>query len=105
MKSKREKAEPAEDPEVKARREVEEARAEADETAARQEALTRKTRRIMRIFGNRKSGIAGAAGGAGSSGGSGVVASRRSSPGVSGSGAFAPGIGDLDLTYEQYLTY
>lgn len=48
-----------EDPEAKARRQVEEARAEADKTSAIQNLLDRRTRKILRIFGKSQGGAGG----------------------------------------------
>lgn len=74
---------PAEDPETKARREVEEARAEADQSAALRGLVSERTRRVLRVFGSRP----------GSSGGSGLVV-RAGGPAVSrgggGAGVSAP---------------
>lgn len=61
---------PKEDPETKARRLVDEARAEADKTSAMQGILDARQRRIMRVFGT--------PGSAGNSGASGVPAARAS---------------------------
>lgn len=72
MKSGKSAAVAKEDPEAKARREVDEARAEADKTSALQNILDRRSRKIMRIFG--KPAGAGAEG-AGNSGASGVPGS------------------------------
>lgn len=75
---------PIEDPETKARRQIEESRAESDRTSAMQGLLDARTRRLMRIFGTRPAAVgkiggfagqAGMGGGGGSSGGSGVVGS------------------------------
>lgn len=76
---------PKEDPETKARRQVEEARAEADRTAATQGMLDRRTRRVMRIFGKVS----------GSSGRSGVVAPAPGSSSVSGGFASWSGAGGV----------
>lgn len=71
---------PKEDPETKARREVDEARAEADRTSATQGLLDRRSRRVFRIFGKNPAAAAGrgfsAAGGsaAGGSGATGIPA-------------------------------
>lgn len=75
---------PKEDPETSARRQVEEARAEADRTAATQGVLDRRTRRVMRIFGK---------GSGGNSGRSGVVAPVISSGNGGGFAGFAGGAG------------
>lgn len=88
---------PIEDPETKARREIEEARAESDRTSAMQGILNNRTRRLMRIFGTRPAaagsrvgGFAGQAGmgGGGSSGSSGVVGSGGGAGGYGGYGGF-----------------
>jgi hypothetical protein len=70
---------PREDPETAARRAVEEARAEADKTSATQKLLSRRSRRVLRVFGlssgGGSRGFSGAAGGGGAgSGASGVPA-------------------------------
>lgn len=72
-----------EDPEAKARREVEEARADADKTSALQQILDRRTRKILRIFGKPQ--------GAASSGSSGVPG--RVSIANMGGGGFMAGAG------------
>jgi hypothetical protein len=88
---------PIEDPETKARREIEEARAESDRTSAMQGILNNRTRRLMRIFGTRPAAVgkvggfagqAGMGGGGGSSGGSGVVGSGGGTGGYGGYGGF-----------------
>jgi hypothetical protein len=89
---------PIEDPETKARREIEEARAESDRTSAMQGILNNRTRRLMRIFGTRPAavgkvgGFAGQAGmgggGGGSSGSSGVIGSGGGAGGFGGYGGF-----------------
>lgn len=96
---------PVEDPETKARREIEEARAESDRTSAMQGILNNRTRRLMRIFGTRPvavgkvGGFAGQAGmgggGGGSSGGSGVVGSGGGAGGFGGYGGFFD-MGNID---------
>lgn len=75
-----------EDPEAKARREVEEARADADKTSALQQILDRRTRKILRIFGKPQGGA-----GAGASGSSGIPG--RVSIGNMGGGGFMAGVG------------
>lgn len=86
---------PKEDPETKARRQLEETRAEADKTSALQSMLDRKSRRVLRIFGGRPQtagasrGFAGAAAsgdGGGGSGGSGVPTYDPFSGGYGGFG-------------------
>ena len=63
-----------EDPEAKARREVDQARAEADQTSALQQVLDRRSRKILRIFGKPAAAGTAASGAAASgSGASGVV--------------------------------
>jgi len=76
---------PQEDPEARARREVEEARVEADRTTALQGLLDRRTRNVTRIFGK---GPAATGSGSGSSG---VISRPRAggfgvAGGVDGSG-------------------
>lgn len=87
---------PVEDPETKARRQIEEARAESDRTSAMQGLLDARTRRLMRIFGTRPAAVgkvggfagqAGMGGGGGSSGTSGV-------PGYAGGGVGFGGFGE-----------
>lgn len=79
---------PKEDPETAARRQVEEARAEADRTSATQGMLDRRTRRVMRIFGKVS----------GSSGRSGVVAPVISSGNAGGGFAGFAGGGSGNFT-------
>jgi hypothetical protein len=96
---------PIEDPETKARREIEEARAESDRTSAMQGILNNRTRRLMRIFGTRPAavgkvgGFAGQAGmgggGGGSSGSSGVIGSGGGAGGFGGYGGFFD-MGNID---------
>lgn len=84
---------PAEDPETKAKRLADEARAERDSVAAMQGVLNKRTRRLTRVFGQRPNVLsprmslfaaAAAAGSGGSSGGgsggSGVVAQTAFNP-------------------------
>lgn len=79
---------PKEDPETKARRLVDEARAEADKTSAMQGVLERRQRRVMRVFGQATGGDSGF----GSSGSSGVVAT----PSFSGFTGFGGSSGASD---------
>ena len=93
---------PKEDPETAARRQVEEARAEADRTSATQGMLDRRTRRVMRIFGK----VSG-----GTSGRSGVVAPVISSGSAGGgfagfaggSGGSSGGRGDFTSPYSSVV--
>lgn len=86
---------PKEDPETKARRQVEEARAEADRTSALQGLLDRRQRRVMRVFGKDSSG-----GNSGASGVPSMAAARAAFGGESGGtfggpdafGNFNPGV-------------
>lgn len=87
---------PKEDPATAAKRAVEEARAEADATAATQGLLTRRTKRVMRVFGKPVAGgFNAAAAGAGTSGSSGVVATPRAVSGGSRGGGFGRALGNI----------
>ena len=89
---------PKEDPATAAKRAVEEARAEADATAATQGLLTRRTKRVMRVFGKPVAGgFNTAAAGAGTSGSSGVVATPRTGTVSGGSrgGGFGRALGNI----------
>lgn len=89
---------PKEDPATAAKRAVEEARAEADATAATQGLLTRRTKRVMRVFGKPVAGgFNAAAAGAGTSGSSGVVATPRTGTVSGGSrgGGFGRALGNI----------
>lgn len=90
---------PKEDPATAAKRAVEEARAEADATAATQGLLTRRTKRVMRVFGKPVAGgfNAAAAGAGGTSGSSGVVATPRTGTVSGGSrgGGFGRALGNI----------
>jgi hypothetical protein len=94
-----------EDPEAKARREVEQARAEADKTSALQQLLDRRSRKILRIFGKPQGGATAAGDGGGS--GAGVVGGYVPNIGNIGGGGFmagAGGGGDFGgMTYQQIL--
>lgn len=87
-----------EDPEAKARREVDEARAEADKTSALQSILDRRSRKIMRIFG-KPVGAATAPAGSGASG----VPGGNIFSGAAGGVAFAPpNIGKFDVDFSKF---
>jgi hypothetical protein len=81
-----------EDPEAKARREVEQARAEADKTSALQQILDRRSRKILRIFGKPQGAGAPASGNSGSAGVVGGFAPNIGNFGGGGGGGF---MGDL----------
>jgi len=93
---------PIEDPETKARRQIEEARAESDRTSAMQGILNNRTRRLMRIFGTRPAAVGkvgGFAGQAGMGGGGGGGSSGSS--GVIGYGGGAGGYGGFGGTFDS----
>jgi hypothetical protein len=93
---------PKEDPETAARRALEEARAEADATAATQGLLTRRTKRVMRIFGKPVGGgFAGAAAGAAAGGGSGASGVPASGGGGGGGGRGGGGGGGFRSAIDQ----
>jgi hypothetical protein len=78
-----------EDPEAKARREVEEARADADKTSALQQILDRRTRKILRIFGKPQGGAS-----SGTSGVPGRVSVANMGGGFMAGAGGGGGIGD-----------